>query len=438
MSKMTRSQHGQDAGLSHCTTKPSFSPVIQRINKEMGGERSADRKYAGGAESSRSTKDEYGDARGRSRSKSPRRNSWREEIKQIKSWKDERENREIKFQDIRHDRTRGNRGGRASQRRSKGFKKALIPGKKFDLLFTSGKFPKKDASARLQSKEMSISRRLDQKANERKERLTPPSPLALQRRGERLSRWKQEEKLCNIKDVVTRRQDETSVEQSQPPAVGCVDRSAAQGSSSKDSADSDDELELRISDKDIFPELRDEHVVREIVVPDVVRDYTKDEAPTEILKIKRKMLEAKGSSQRGVELVEDNDEDLDEEMKAKPAEARSPVRRVYKFGHEMDAVTMGSSKHGESSSSSSSASIVSHEGSSAMARNFSLLELKMEVYTTRLKELEWEREQLRKEREVFKVKELSVKRDLVKSFLEKETLNVNLHLCEKENRENKG
>ena len=38
-----------------------------------------------------------------------------------------------------------------------------------------------------------------------------------------------------------------------------------------------------------------------------------------------------------------------------------------------------------------------------MARNFSLLELKMEVYTTRLKELEWEREQLRKEREVFKV-----------------------------------
>jgi hypothetical protein len=38
-----------------------------------------------------------------------------------------------------------------------------------------------------------------------------------------------------------------------------------------------------------------------------------------------------------------------------------------------------------------------------MARNFSLLELKMEVYTTRLKELEWEREQLRKEREVVKV-----------------------------------
>ena len=38
-----------------------------------------------------------------------------------------------------------------------------------------------------------------------------------------------------------------------------------------------------------------------------------------------------------------------------------------------------------------------------MARNFSLLELKMEVYTTRLKELEWEREQLRKEREVVQV-----------------------------------
>jgi len=37
----------------------------------------------------------------------------------------------------------------------------------------------------------------------------------------------------------------------------------------------------------------------------------------------------------------------------------------------------------------------------AMARNISLLELKMEVFTTRLKELEWEREQLRKERESF-------------------------------------
>jgi len=45
---------------------------------------------------------------------------------------------------------------------------------------------------------------------------------------------------------------------------------------------------------------------------------------------------------------------------------------------------------------------------SAMARNFSLLELKMEVFTTRLKELEWEREQLRKERAVLQVPELVV------------------------------
>jgi len=48
----------------------------------------------------------------------------------------------------------------------------------------------------------------------------------------------------------------------------------------------------------------------------------------------------------------------------------------------------------------------------AMARNISLLELKMEVFTTRLKELEWEREQLRKERESFQAgfPELSSKR----------------------------
>jgi len=48
---------------------------------------------------------------------------------------------------------------------------------------------------------------------------------------------------------------------------------------------------------------------------------------------------------------------------------------------------------------------------SAMARNFSLLELKMEVFTTRLKELEWEREQLRKERAVLQVPELKKVRD---------------------------
>merc|ERR1711915_50152 len=38
-----------------------------------------------------------------------------------------------------------------------------------------------------------------------------------------------------------------------------------------------------------------------------------------------------------------------------------------------------------------------------LGRNFSLLELKMEVYTTRLKELEWEREQLILDREKEKI-----------------------------------
>ena len=41
-----------------------------------------------------------------------------------------------------------------------------------------------------------------------------------------------------------------------------------------------------------------------------------------------------------------------------------------------------------------------------MSRSFSMLELKMEVFTTRLKELEWERELLRKEREVLQVGKL--------------------------------
>ena len=48
--------------------------------------------------------------------------------------------------------------------------------------------------------------------------------------------------------------------------------------------------------------------------------------------------------------------------------------------------------------------VQSENDGAALARKFSLLELKMEVYTTRLKELEWERDQLRKEREVLQVR----------------------------------
>jgi len=51
---------------------------------------------------------------------------------------------------------------------------------------------------------------------------------------------------------------------------------------------------------------------------------------------------------------------------------------------------------------SSSYSVIEPD-SGVMARNFSLLELKMEVFTTRLKELEWEREQLRIERAALQV-----------------------------------
>merc|ERR1711872_348640 len=59
-------------------------------------------------------------------------------------------------------------------------------------------------------------------------------------------------------------------------------------------------------------------------------------------------------------------------------------------------------KQDSSSSSQRSKHCVNEEDDAgAMARNISLLELKMEVFTTRLKELEWEREQLRKERESF-------------------------------------
>jgi len=433
---MARSQSCKDAGLSNCTNKPSHSPVSQKMTHEKRERKSTERKPVGGAES-RSIKVKHGDERGRSRSKSPRRNSWREEIKQIKSWKDERENREIKFEDIRHDRKDWSRG-RVAQRSSKCFKKVLNSVKKFDLLLPSRKFSKKEARL---LKETSVSCRVEQRGRERRGGLIPP--LVFQRRGERLSRWKQVKKSSNIvKDVevglVTRRIDEReSLEQLQPPDMCCVDR-AAMGSSSKDSADiSDDELELRISDKDIFPELRDEQDDRESAVPDVVRDYMNAKATIENcegIEIKMKQLEDKEeSSQRSVKLVGDNEKDLEDEKKAV-----SPATRASEFGQENGTVLMGSYKNQESSSSTIPVSSLGDEGSSARARNFSLLELKMEVYTTRLKELEWEREQLRKEREVFQDKEVSAKRDLVKSLLEKEEMSVDFNLCEKEDKENKG
>jgi len=69
-------------------------------------------------------------------------------------------------------------------------------------------------------------------------------------------------------------------------------------------------------------------------------------------------------------------------------------------------------KQDSSSSSQRSKHWNEDDDAGAMARNISLLELKMEVFTTRLKELEWEREQLRKERESFQAgfPELSSKR----------------------------
>jgi len=71
---------------------------------------------------------------------------------------------------------------------------------------------------------------------------------------------------------------------------------------------------------------------------------------------------------------------------------------------------MAKQKRDSIETSSSYAGIAPDSG--VMARNFSLLELKMEVFTTRLKELEWEREQLRIERAALQVgyPELAAKR----------------------------
>jgi len=64
---------------------------------------------------------------------------------------------------------------------------------------------------------------------------------------------------------------------------------------------------------------------------------------------------------------------------------------------------MDSSLHVKAAKTESKVCSPSQPARDELGRNFSLLELKMEVYTTRLKELEWEREQLILDREKEKI-----------------------------------
>merc|ERR1712083_244731 len=64
---------------------------------------------------------------------------------------------------------------------------------------------------------------------------------------------------------------------------------------------------------------------------------------------------------------------------------------------------MDASLHVKAAKTDSKVCSPSQPARDELGRNFSLLELKMEVYTTRLKELEWEREQLILDREKEKI-----------------------------------
>jgi len=106
-----------------------------------------------------------------------------------------------------------------------------------------------------------------------------------------------------------------------------------------------------------------------------------------------------------------NDVINDKEIKSAMDEKEPECEQGYQ-AQDWNSLKLKPKKDGLGTLETSSSYSGIEPDSGVMARNFSLLELKMEVFTTRLKELEWEREQLRIERAALQVghPELAAKR----------------------------
>eukprot|EP00092_Neocalanus_flemingeri_P016066 GFUD01017390.1.p1 GENE.GFUD01017390.1~~GFUD01017390.1.p1 ORF type:complete len:459 (+),score=139.13 GFUD01017390.1:321-1697(+) len=111
-------------------------------------------------------------------------------------------------------------------------------------------------------------------------------------------------------------------------------------------------------------------------------------------------------------------------------------------GQEIDifdtAIAVTESISDEVSKSATCSSTSTTFVNDAMANSFSLLEMKMEIYLTRLKELEWEREELRMERQVLKGHKQCVREKLSTRLLDREEMTTKIGHWENENKENSG
>ena len=264
MLKMARSESCQGGRGSRGRT-PSLSPETQRKSvSKRKREISVDMKLSGGGglmDLSRVTKKEQkGSSRERSRSKSPRRNSWREEIKDIRSW---REDGVARFETPPDHYTIGKKG-RESKKTSRGHIKFDKKVKKcLDLLERKSCFKARiaaEASARFGKKKKEdlkknsrriISWKEKQPYNDDKREISTGYERDIRSTCLELGKVsgvmnqvneelvRKEVKKTDMKDTVSQTDQQVFVKAS----TECEDV----------------ELELALDDKDVFPELRDEH-----------------------------------------------------------------------------------------------------------------------------------------------------------------------------------
>jgi len=393
--------------------------------------RSADRRHGGGCGESSFLKKVL--SRERGRSKSPRRNSWREDIKKISSWREDRKSKSREVKIIK--RPHSSKEDKVQRHQSEKRSRHILP--REEVKHSRGSsFAKAKKETSVEFKKISFQRKemsslLPKSRSEAKESRDTlgieceDNPLKRKLMGFGFGK----REVRNKADCKDRKVDHSSLMKEDPSddqgTVGCGD-----------------ELELSISDKDVFPELRVEgsesdSIANGSIVPCAQpsdSDRINDESDKfDSLEINLDNTMSKENHTRSVKLVTEAEINNND----KKLERLGPsVASHCKAAIDNSTATVSLEEIRMNESAGLSPSLLDEQDGSALTRSLSLLELKMEVYVTRLKELEWEREQLRKDRVALQGREKSVKKELLSKLQEKEKLRLEKDVLENENKEN--
>jgi len=338
------------------------------------------------------------------RSRSPRRKFWREEIKNIRGWREENERRGRRTD--RRSVERSSRDGGGSKSSSRCFERSEKKPESDTRLKYSHR---KDLSSRADKKRRDS--RHDKSRSEGSARRQEKSLLSA-RSGSLSSDRRGEKSLC----AATATREELGKISSQVERSG-LDRDLTNTSkkkldkSKRDSPDND-ELVLNISENDIFPELRED-----------CNDNKKVE-----VEASTKRRSAQNDDDKLAKIGSISKKDIENNFS----------RRKSKLLVVTDELSPSNISVSESLTSSDTSSDSSSSSPLLDGKDCSLLELEMEVFTTRLKELEWEREQLGREREELQDQELCTRRNIAREVKRKEKLTAELCRLENENKENQG